>query len=140
MATPQQRRSSSWANDSPQHPRAALPAAFKIDHRQKSSLWPKAMGRWQREALTEGPWRNVAAPPPLPPAAVPSPSLRDREDQLRVASRDNIFTTPHAISAWPPKYSGHTSNKVTSLLSVPPSPAKMNRSLARNAIAPIPVR
>ena len=73
MATPQQRRSSSWANDSPQHPRAALPAAFKIDHRQKSSLWPKAMGRWQREALTEGPWRNVAAPPPPPAAAVPLP-------------------------------------------------------------------
>src|SRR3546814_11930304 len=31
------------------------------------------MGRWQREALTEGQWREVAAPPPPPAAAVPLP-------------------------------------------------------------------
>src|SRR3546814_15407270 len=36
-------------------------------------LCGEAMGRWQREALTEGQWREVAAPPPPPAAAVPLP-------------------------------------------------------------------
>src|SRR3546814_20940295 len=31
------------------------------------------MGRWQREALTEVRWREVAAPPPSPAATVPLP-------------------------------------------------------------------
>src|SRR3546814_6845451 len=31
------------------------------------------MGRWQREALTEGLWREAAAPPPSPAATVPLP-------------------------------------------------------------------
>src|SRR3546814_17234381 len=31
------------------------------------------MGRWQREALTEVLWREVAAPPPSPAATVPLP-------------------------------------------------------------------
>src|SRR3546814_12839404 len=37
-------------------------------------LCGEAMGRWQREALTEGQWREVAAPPPPPAAAVPLPT------------------------------------------------------------------
>ena len=32
-----------------------------------------AMGRWQRGALTEGPWRNPCRPSPLASRAVPLP-------------------------------------------------------------------
>src|SRR3546814_2222516 len=33
-----------------------------------------AMGRWQPGGLTEGLWRDVAAPPPRPTGAVPLPT------------------------------------------------------------------
>src|SRR3546814_6666940 len=42
------------------------------------------MGRWQPIGLTEGLWREVAAPPPLAfSERSPSPWLRHREDRQR---------------------------------------------------------
>src|SRR5687767_3543348 len=47
-----------------------------------SSLPATPVGRWQREALTEGPWRQPA-PPPLPSAAVPLPTSCACREELR---------------------------------------------------------
>src|SRR3546814_5956564 len=51
------------------------------------------MGRWQREALTEGPCRALAAPPP-PFGRSPSPPLRGREHRALFGER--IVDDPRA--------------------------------------------
>jgi hypothetical protein len=52
----------------------------------------EAMGRWRREALTEGLWHDRRRPSTIPAFAgmVPFPSLRDREDYFLIVIPDLI--------------------------------------------------
>src|SRR3546814_3975035 len=62
-----------------------------------------AMGRWQREALTEGLWREVAAPPPLASRAVPLPTaspqggsaMADHHPKADVPRRESVRSEEH---------------------------------------------
>src|SRR3546814_6561533 len=64
-----------------------LDVGFGVGSCRSNPPCGEAMGRWQREALTEGLWREAAAPHHRLRRRSPSPSLRDREDRMAATSR-----------------------------------------------------
>ena len=67
----------------------------------KFSLWPQAMGRWQREALTEGPMARRRSPSTIAYGDGPPPH-RFATGRIIVHSSNGLAVLPAMIAAIPP--------------------------------------